>query len=87
MSIHRREDVLVTLTRVMGPLIGEAMVRASVSGHWEKLKLGPHVDDQGLDRLLAAIGPGLNVFVGRRKGEALVVEVTAALRASAGGAA
>ena len=73
------------LVRILGPFIGQAMARASVDGQWEKLKLGPEADEGGVEQLLAALAPGLNVFVGRKKGEALMAEAALAVRGSSMG--
>ena len=83
---RRKEEVVAILARAFGPFIGDSMVRASVNGHWDKLGLGLEADDEGMKRLLAALGPGLNVFVGRRKGEALVQTVEEELRGAPAGA-
>jgi hypothetical protein len=70
-----RATVVNVLVHVLGSSIGDAMVRASANGHWDKLGLGQHATVEECERLVAALGPGLNVFVGRRKGEALMTEV------------
>ena len=82
MSRHRREDVSVGLVRILGPFIGQAMARASVDGQWDKLNLGAEAEDDGVEQLLAALAPGLNVFVGRKKGEALMAEAALAVGVS-----
>jgi hypothetical protein len=77
-----RDEIVTVLVRVLGPSIGGSMVRASANGHWEKLGLGPVATDDECRGLLAALGPGLNVFVGRKRGEALMAEVITELRRS-----
>jgi len=78
-ALRAREDVVVALVQVLGPFIGKALVRASVEGHWGKLGLGVRADESDVARVLEAMGPGLNVFVGQRKAEMLVAEAKSAL--------
>lgn len=79
-----RDEVVGALQRVLGPFIGAAMVRASANGHWDRLGLGAYADEEQWKSLLSALGPGLNVFVGRRRGESLMAEVETALLGSGG---
>ena len=74
-------DIVVS---ALAPYVGENMARASVSGHLYKLGLGRELDGDGLDRLLAAIAPGLGVFVGRERTKQLTEEIRAAVVAERG---
>lgn len=75
-------DVLDVVVRVLAPYLGENMARASVRGHAERLGVrGDRMLTGDLESLLAALGPGLSVFVGRDKTARILDEVRAALDA------
>jgi hypothetical protein len=77
--IARKRDILAVFVRVLGPYIGASLASASVRGHCEKLGLGDMIDRSDVERLVLALSPGLNVFVGRHKAESIVSELHAAL--------
>jgi hypothetical protein len=70
----------------LAPYIGPAMAGASVRGHCEKLGIveGP-VSAAQVQALLAAITPGLHVFVGERKTGEVVERIRASLPPPPGG--
>jgi hypothetical protein len=71
-----RVRIVDGLIRALSPYLGPNMARAATLGHCAKLniKSGP-VDDALIDELLAAIHPGLSVFVGREKTAQILAEV------------
>jgi hypothetical protein len=75
-------EAVEAMVRVMGPYIGETMARSATEAHCQKLGIvaGPLPTDQ-LDALLAKLGSGLNIFVGREKSTLVLAEVRKALAA------
>ncbi len=74
-----KEDVLAAVVRVLGPYIGKNLASASARGHCEKFGFGPRLDDHDKARLLDALSPGLNVFVGKRHAQTIVDEMRSAI--------
>jgi hypothetical protein len=76
-----RERVLAAIVAALGPFVGANMVRSAVRMHAAKLGLGPYSawDAADVDRLLAALAPGLYVFVGRNKTAQALDEIRSAL--------
>jgi hypothetical protein len=75
-------DAVEAMVKVMGPYIGDTMARSATEAHCQKLGIvaGPLGTDQ-LDALLAKLGSGLNIFVGREKSTLVMAEVRRALAA------
>jgi hypothetical protein len=74
-------DVVVAeVTRLLSPVLGESMARASTQAHGQKLEIqdGRVTADQ-VEALVAKLGSGLAVFVGRDKAAALAAEMRTAV--------
>jgi hypothetical protein len=74
------EAVVAEVTRLLAPVLGESMARASTQAHGQKLQIqdGKVTPDQ-VEALLGKLGSGLAVFVGREKAAALAGELRAAV--------
>jgi hypothetical protein len=74
------EVLFAEVTRLLAPVLGESMARASTRAHADKLKMngGPASPEQ-VEALLGKLGSGLVVFVGREKAGALAAELRAAV--------
>jgi len=75
-----RSEAVKVMVKVLAPYIGDTMARSAADAHCQKLgiadgSLGP----EQLDLLLAKIGSGLNIFLGRDKSAVVVGEVRRAL--------
>ena len=73
-------DAVEAMVKVMGPYIGDTMARSATEAHCQKLGIaaGPLPADQ-LDALLAKLGSGLNIFLGRDKSALVMAEVRRAI--------
>ena len=73
-------DAVEAMVKVMGPYIGDTMARSATEAHCQKLGIaaGPLPPDR-LDALLAKLGSGLNIFLGRDKSALVMAEVRRAL--------
>ena len=70
------ERVVDALARVVAPYVGETMARSAVKAHGQKLGLdGTAVSPEQVDALIARLGSGLNVFLGREKSGLVVGEL------------
>jgi hypothetical protein len=79
-------EVIDTLVRVLSPYVGENMARAAVRSQTDKLGLAAgRLSPADVDRLLAAIAPGLGVFVGRDKTEKILDEARTAVNGRGAG--
>lgn len=74
-----RDPLLAVIVNGLAPYIGANMARAAVDNQVDKLRLRGALRPDDLDRLLAAIEPGLAVFVGRPKTAQIVAEIQASL--------
>jgi len=69
-------NVLETIAGVISPYLGPGMARSAVEAHARKLGVdGPHITPEQIETLMAKIGAGLNIFVGREKSSAILEEV------------
>ena len=65
----------------LAPYIGAAMAGASLRGHCDKLGIAEgQVSEEQLEQLIAAITPGLHVFVGEAKTQELLRDIRMPLR-------
>ena len=73
-------DVLETIVRVVSPFVGETMARSAAQAHCQKLGIdaGQMRTDQA-EALIARVGAGLNVFVGRDKSTTIVADLRRAI--------
>ena len=79
--------MVAELARILSPYVGTTMAEASTRAHCQKLGLnGPTVDGSQVEALIAKLGSGLTVFVGRQKSAAVVEEMRKALAAAGGSA-
>lgn len=74
------DAVVAEVTRLLSPVLGESMARASTQAHGQKLEVqdGRLTPDQ-VEALLSKLGSGLAVFVGREKAAALATEMRTAV--------
>jgi hypothetical protein len=82
----KTDDVVAELARVLSPYVGATMAEASARAHCQKLGLhGPTLGSEQIEALIAKLGSGLTVFVGRQKSLAVVEEMRKALAAGGAG--
>jgi hypothetical protein len=74
------DAVIAAMTRVLAPVLGESMARASAQAHGAKLALtnGRITADQA-DALVGKLNSGLIVFVGRERAAGLADQLRGAL--------
>jgi hypothetical protein len=74
------DAVVAEVTRLLSPVLGESMARASTQAHGQKLQLqdGRVTADQ-VEALVGKLGSGLAVFVGREKAAVLAAEMRTAV--------
>ncbi len=73
-------EAVDTMVKVMAPYIGDTMARSATEAHCQKLGIdGTTVSREQADALLAKLGSGLNIFLGRDKAAAVIGEVRSAL--------
>jgi hypothetical protein len=78
-------DVVRIVVRVVGPYLGETMARSAAEAHCLKLGVnGERIEAAQAEALIAKVGSGLNVFIGREKSASVVSELRQALQAPAG---
>lgn len=80
------EDVVEAIEAALSPYLGEAMARAATRDQCRRMGLeGGALDGGQVEALLARMGAGLHLFVGRDQASRLVDGVRS--RLGAGGAA
>jgi hypothetical protein len=74
-------DTLVAeVTRLLAPVLGENMSRASARAQADKLQIKDgRVSPEQVEALLGKLGSGLAIFVGREKAVTLTAEMRTAL--------
>jgi len=78
-------DAVDTMVKVMAPYIGETMARSATAAHCQKLGIaGATVSPEQAEALLAKLGAGLNIFLGRDKSASVIAEARSALAAVEG---
>ena len=81
-----RDQVLAILVRALSPYVGATMASASVRGLYQKLDLdGAHLGRAQIEKLIDALAPGLHVYIGKEKAQAVVGEIWAAIDALGAG--
>jgi uncharacterized protein YwbE len=74
------DAVVDEVTRLLAPVLGESMARASTQAHGQKLQLQDgKVTSEQAEALVGKLGSGLAVFVGREKAAVLAAELRQAL--------
>lgn len=82
----KTDEVLAELARVLAPHVGTTMAEASTRVQCQKLGLnGPTLGPDQAEALIAKLGSGLSVFVGRQTSASVVEEMRRALAAAPGG--
>jgi hypothetical protein len=70
------------MVKVMAPYIGDTMARSATEAHCQKLGIaGATVSGEQVEALLAKLGGGLNIFLGRDKAASVIAEARRALAA------
>ena len=70
------ETVVDALSKVVEPYVGATMARSAVKAHGQKMGLdGAPLTPAQIETLIARLGSGLNVFLGRDKSEMVVGEL------------
>ena len=78
-------DAVDTMVKVMSPYIGDTMARSATEAHCHKLGIaGGTVSPEQVEALLAKLGGGLNIFLGRDKAASVITEARSALAALEG---
>jgi hypothetical protein len=74
------DAVVEEMIRLLAPVLGDSMARASTQAHAQKLEIldGRVMPDQ-VEALVTKLGSGLAVFVGREKAATLATEMRAAV--------
>jgi cystathionine beta-lyase/cystathionine gamma-synthase len=76
----RRAVLDPLITQTIAPMLGEALARASIRAHVQRLGLSDDtVDAAGVTALLEGIEKGLRVFVGSERAARLVATIRAGL--------
>ena len=79
------DAVIAAMTRVLAPVLGESMARASAQAHGTKLALADgRITTEQADALVGKLTSGLTVFVGRERAAALAGELRGAVQALGG---
>jgi hypothetical protein len=79
------DAVIAAMTRVLAPVLGESMARASAQAHGARLGLpSGRLTPEQADALVGKLNSGLVAFVGRERAAALTADMRAALAALGG---
>jgi len=79
------DAVIAAMTRVLAPVLGESMARASAQAHGTKLALtNGRLTAEQADVLVGKLNSGLIVFVGRERAAGLADQMRGALDALGG---
>jgi hypothetical protein len=77
-------EALPIVVRIMAPYVGETMARSATEAHCQKLGIAEgSIGPEQVEVLLARLGSGLNIFLGKDKSTTVIGEVRAALAAKA----
>jgi hypothetical protein len=77
-------DAVDVVVKVMAPYIGDTMARSATEAHCQKLGIAATVSHDQAEALLAKLGGGLNIFLGRDKSASVIAEARSALAALEG---
>ncbi len=76
------QDAVATVVGVIAPYVGDTMARSATEAHCQRLGIASgSIDPSQLETLLAKLGAGLNIFLGKEKSAAVIAEIRAALAA------
>jgi hypothetical protein len=75
-------EALPIMVKVMAPYVGDTMARSATEAHCQRLGIaGGDIGPGQVEELLAKLGAGLNIFLGKEKSATVIAEVRAALAA------
>jgi hypothetical protein len=75
-------EAVDAMVKVMAPYIGDTMARSATEAHCQKLGIaGATVNGEQVEALLAKLGGGLNIFLGRDTAASVIAEARRALAA------
>ena len=75
-----KDRVLAIIAGILSPYVGATMAGASVRGISQRLGLDqPRLDRNQVGLLLEALGPGLDVYIGKDKARIVVLDIWKAL--------
>jgi len=78
-------EAVDAMVKVMAPYIGDTMARSATEAHCQKLGIaGATVSHEQVEALLAKLGGGLNIFLGRDRSASVITEARSALAALEG---
>jgi hypothetical protein len=78
----RTDAVLDALTRTLTPYIGANMARSAILSQRDRLGIeGAAITPEQIEGLIAKVGHGLNVFLGRERAAGVVDEMRRSLSA------
>jgi hypothetical protein len=72
-------EAVDAMVKVIAPYIGDTMARSAIEAHCHKLGIAATVSREQAEALLAKLGGGLNIFLGRDKSASVVAEARSAL--------
>jgi hypothetical protein len=76
-----RKEIVRLFETALAPYIGATMAGASLRGHCDKLGIADGtVSEEQIELLIAAMTPGLHVFVGEAKTQEVLREIRMPLR-------
>lgn len=84
LTTANNDQVQEILVRALSPYVGPTMARASVRGLVERLAFGGQLARPQVELLIDTLAPGLHVYVGKQKAQAVVREMWVALDALGG---
>jgi hypothetical protein len=75
-------EAVQVLVKVLTPYVGDTMARSATEAHCQKLGIADGaLSPEQLEALLAKLGSGLNIFLGRDRSTVVIAEARAALAA------
>ncbi len=77
-------EAVDAMVKVMAPYIGDTMARSATEANCQKLGIAGTMSRDQMEALLAKIGGGLNIFLGRDKAASVIAEMRGALAALEG---
>jgi len=76
------DEALPIVVKIMAPYVGDTMARSATEAHCQRLGIaGGSIEPEQVEMLLAKLGAGLNIFLGKDKSATVIAEVRAALAA------
>lgn len=80
-----QQQVLEILVRVLTPYLGAAMAGAAARGLCQKCAVnGENIARAQIERLIEDLAPGLHVYIGKEKTQAVVRQIWSAIDALGG---